>query len=194
MGRQDYILTATDSDTPANVARLVISTTVNPASTLAFATNSIDYTFYVGQSKKVTLPAARGGAAPVIYSIAPATGNGFTFNRDTRELASTASTAAAAQTSYTLTARDDSAPRQTDTMTINVTVLAQQPPPTPQPHAHACAATDADAAASADIRAHHRRRDADANARADGDTRAHANTRACADGDACANAHGDANA
>ena len=133
VGRQDYILTATDSDTPANVARLVISTTVNPASTLAFATNSIDYTFYVGQSKKVTLPAARGGAAPVIYSIAPATGNGFTFNRDTRELASTASTAAAAQTSYTLTARDDSAPRQTDTMTINVTVLAQQPPPTPQP-------------------------------------------------------------
>ena len=84
-----------------------------------FADDSLAHTFTAGVSGSRFLPEAAHGDGTLTYSIAPSPGDGVTFSPGP-PMIRVSPTAAAGETSYTLTASD--ADGETDTMTINVTV------------------------------------------------------------------------
>ena len=84
-----------------------------------FADDSLAYTFTAGVSGSRFLPEAAHGDGTLTYSIAPSPGDGVTFSPGP-PMIRVSPTAAAGETSYTLTASD--ADGETDIMTINVTV------------------------------------------------------------------------
>ena len=125
--RTQYTYTATDGD--GDTVSLTFSITVNEATsgdqqrdlmpTFGSAT-APDQTYTVGQDiGKVTLPAARGGNAPLTYSLMPALPPGLTFNAKTHAITG-APTAALAATRFIYRVRDiDGDTRQ---LTFNITV------------------------------------------------------------------------
>ena len=86
-----------------------------------FLESSVSYTFTAGVPANRVLPEAVFGTGPLTYSISPALGNDVVFISGPPALIGISSTSAArAQTSYTLTVTD--AEERTDTMTVSITV------------------------------------------------------------------------
>ena len=86
-----------------------------------FADDSIAYTFTAGVAGSRFLPEATHGTGPLTYSLSPAPSNDVTFTSGPPARIATSSTSVAGvETSYTLTATD--ADGVTDTMTISITV------------------------------------------------------------------------
>ena len=86
-----------------------------------FADDSIAYTFTKGLAGSRFLPEAAYGTGPLTYSLSPAPSNDVTFTSGPPARIATSSTSVAGgETSYTLTVTDSGG--VTDTMTIHITV------------------------------------------------------------------------
>ena len=86
-----------------------------------FVEDSISYTFTSGVGASRALPEPVAGSGLLTYSISPPPGNGVTFTPGPpARLGVSATSLAASETSYTLTAKDNEG--NTDTMVVNITV------------------------------------------------------------------------
>ena len=100
--------------------------TTNPAPTPApgapsfGSTGSLTSTLLVGHGESLTLPAASGGSGALTYQLAPAVGNGLTFDAATRTLAGTP-LAATNLATYTYTVTD--AAKKTAQIPLHLTVF-----------------------------------------------------------------------
>lgn len=87
----------------------------------SFAEFVTDQSWTVGTAVQLSLPAARGGNAPLTYSLSPALPAGLTFDAGTRVIAGTPTAAQATTTYvYAVTDNDD----DTSSIQFRITVAA----------------------------------------------------------------------
>ena len=125
MTQNPYMLTATDSGTPAQTATLDITVAVNRNMSFTSVTDSsMTFTLVAGSGSAVNLPTANGGILSHKYALSPTPTNGITFHAGfPPRLVTSASTVAAPAANYTYTVTDSSAPTaQTFSMNIAVVV------------------------------------------------------------------------